>query len=89
MCLLLSIRINSSLIWETPTGNRVLNWGHLGFSELWHQLANQPEFPPVLSGTIVIPDESSTKDVTQRTTEVNSSRKMADRRDYLQPLVCY
>lgn len=40
-----------------PTGNEFLVWIHLGFSELWRQLTDQPEsLPPNLAEAGVIKD---------------------------------
>ena len=44
-----------------------LNRFRSGFLEPWCYLANQPAFPPVLSGTIVMKDASSTEGVAQCT----------------------
>ena len=64
-----------------------LNRFRSGFLEPWCYLANQPAFPPVLSGTIVMKDASSTEGVAQCTPEVNSRSKMADRVDQLRAFV--
>ena len=53
-----------------------LNRFRSGFLEPWCYLANQPAFPPVLSGTIVMKDASSTEGVAQCTPEVNSSTNL-------------